>query len=189
MSLPDYAKIALGTPIVVANTDYSNNNGFGTRTHQINLVSKAAAGAQQSVKIDFGENLDLEYILGASLEFATAPDSGEVVNFYMGWSPSATTGVGNSGGLVGTDTAYTGTGGDSLADSLKQLHFLGSMVLTSDATGTVQIDTAIASFTPLMRYGQLVVENGCASAALHSDGVEIAFSMTPKRFLVQDLAS
>ena len=186
MPLPDSAKITIGTPIVLANSaDYSNNQGFGARTDQIALSGVVAGAYQQSDKIDFGANIDVEYLLGASIEFATDPVAGEVVNFYMGWSASATPGVNNPGGLTGSGSPYTGY--SSNADgSAKQLDFLGSVVLTVQSTSTVQIDTAIASFTPLMRYGTLVVQNDSAADNFHSDSVEMAVSMTPKVFQIQD---
>lgn len=185
MALPDKARLTIGTYLLAANTDYVDNQGFGTRTDQINLTSLAAGAARQSAKLDFTENMDLEYVLGASIEFATAPTAGETVDFYMGFSNNLTVGINNPGGLSGIDEAYTGYSAN-LSDSLKQLVYLGSMVATVQATTTVQVDTSIATFTPRARYGCLVVVNNSAGDAFHSDAVEMAVRMTPLVTQIQD---
>lgn len=186
MALPDSAKLTIGTYLLVADsTDYADNQGFGTRTDQIDLTSLAAGAARQSAKLDFTANIDLEYVLGASIEFATAPAAGETIDFYLGYSNSGTAGTNNPGGLSGSDAAYTGYS-SNLDESLKQLVYLGSMVATVQATTTVQIDTAIATFTPRARYGSLVVVNNSAADAFHSDAVEMAVRMTPLVTQIQD---
>ena len=184
MALPDSAKIVVGTPLVVADTTYTNSQGLGARTDQINLTSISAGSAQQSDKIDFTANIDLEYVLSAAVEWATAPTAGETVDFYIGWSSSATAGTNNPGGLGGADAAYTGYSAN-LDDSLKQLQYIGSMVATVQATGTVQIDTSVATFTPRLRYGTLVVVNN-SSTAFHSDAAETAVALTPLTTQIQD---
>ena len=186
MALPDSAKITIGTPIVVADaTDYANNQGMGTRTNQIDLTSLAAGAARQGDKLDFTANMDLEYILGSSVEWATAPAAGETVDFYISWSNSGTAATNNSGGVSGSDSAYTGYS-SNLADSLKQLQYLGSMVATVQATTTVQIDTGVSTFTPRARYGTLVVVNNSAADALMNDAVEMAVRITPLVTQMQD---
>ena len=63
MALPDSAKLTIGTYLLVADsTDYADNQGFGTRTDQIDLTSLAAGAARQSAKLDFTANMDLEYV-------------------------------------------------------------------------------------------------------------------------------
>ena len=186
MALPDSAKITIGTPIVVADaTDYVDNQGMGARTDQIDLTGLAAGAAHQSDKLDFTANIDLEYVLGASIEWATAPTAGETVDFYVSWSNSATAGTNNSGGVSGSDGLYTGYSSNA-DDSLKQLQYLGSMVATTQATATVQIDTNISTFTPRARYGTLVVVNNSAGDNFHSDAVEMAVRMTPLVTQIQD---
>lgn len=186
MALPDSVKITLGTSIVLANSgDYSDNQGFGSRTDQIDLTSLSAGAARQSAKIDFGADIDLEYALGAAIEFASAPSAGEAVDFYIGYSNSATAGTNNSAGLSGSDSAYTGYSAN-LDDSLKQLSYLGTMVCTGQASPTVQIDTSVSTFTPKARYGSIVVVNNAGSAALNSDAVEMAVRLTPFVTQIQD---
>lgn len=186
MALPDSAKIVVGTPIVVANlADYTNSQGLGARTDQINLTSLSAGAARQSDKIDFTANIDLEYVLSAAVEWASAPTAGETVDFYIGWSSSATAGTNNPGGLGGADAAYTGYSAN-LDESLKQLQYIGSMIATVQATGTVQIDTAVATFTPRLRYGTLVVVNNSALDGFHTDAAETAVALTPLVTQIQD---
>lgn len=186
MALPDSAKLTIGTYLLVADsTDYADNQGMGTRTDQINMEGLTDAQARESDQLDFTANLDLEYVVGVSMEFATAPASGTTLDLYMGWSNSGTAATNNPGGLTGSDADYTGTAGDSLDDSLKQLDYLGSMVLTADATTTVQIDTAVATFTPRARYGILVVHNN-SGVTTHSDAVEMAVRLTPLVTQIQD---
>ena len=185
MALPDSLKTSVGTIIVLADTtDHSpaTANNLGTRTDQIDCTDLVAAAARQSAKLDFGANWDQDFTLGAAIEWEVTPEiaADEVVNFYIGWSPSGTAGTANPGGLSGSDAAYTGYSAGSLAASLKQLDFIGSMVMDNViTTDQTQIDTAISAFRPRHRHGILVVENKAASAAFHSDMVETSFLIQP----------
>ncbi len=189
MALPDSNKVIIGTIIVLADSaTHSPNANFdlGTRTDQIDMTSLAAGLGRQSTKVDFTANMDVEYVLAAVVEWATNPTAGETVDFYMGWSSSASSGVANSAGLNGVDADYAGYANGALADSLKQLHFLGSMSMDlPDEANEPQIDMSIATFSPRQRYGQLVVVNSAASVAWH-DAVETSFSITPLVSQVQD---
>ena len=187
MALPDSQKLTIGTLIVVADsTDHgpAAGNDLGTRTDQIDCTSLAAGAARQSAKLDFTANLDLEINFGAAIEMATAPTAGELVSFFIAWSPSATAANANPGGIGGTDSAYTGYS-SNLDNSLRQLHRIGQMFMTVQFTGTVQIDTAICTFRPRQRYGTLVVYNE-TSDAFHSDMVETSFVFTPLVHQTQD---
>lgn len=115
----------------------------------------------------------------AALEYATAPTAGETFSCYLAPSPDATAANGNPGGVSGSDSAYTGTAGDTLANSLKQLTYIGRMSLTVDSTGTVQVGVIAQEFQPPYRYGTLVCVNDSAADALHSDAVEIHIVFDP----------
>ena len=140
MALPDSLKLTVGTAIVLADTTHSPAaaTNLGTRTDQINLTSLAALAARQSAKFDFTANRAPLYRMMAAIEFATAPAAGELVDFYLAFSPNATAANANPGGVSGSDAAYTGYS-SNLADSLKQLTYIGSMVATVQATTTIQI--------------------------------------------------
>lgn len=181
--MPNDVLLDTGTEVVVADTtDYSDNQGFGARTHQIDLTSVASGAARQSDKIDLqreasSTRLARLYQVSISLEWTTAPASLEVVDVYVGFSYSGTAGTGNPGGLSGSDAAYTGTSGDSLDDSLKQLIHVGSLSATADATTAVQIQQ-VGFFVPEGRYAMFVVDNNTAQA-LFSDAVEMAIRVEP----------
>lgn len=193
MALPDSLKRVIGTEIVVADSLYVPTVvPLGTRTHDIDTKDLVALAARESAKINFGTNMDLDYILAAAIEWEVTPEivAGDVVSFYMGWSRSATAGTSNPAGLTGADAAYVGLAGGSLEASLKLLDHLGDMsmdnVINTDTVG-VQLNTRIATFTPGAQYGILVVMNRSTnSAAFHSDSVETAYSFTPQILQIQD---
>jgi len=170
------------SPIVWADeTDYgASTQPGGTRTHDLDLTNLLFSEARQGVKTDLTAARAARYAVTLGVEFKSgeAPESGETVDLYWGPSISSIAGTANQGGLVGTDAAYTGTAGDSLADSLKQLIHIGSLVLTSDAVGVPQRQTFI--FSPPHRYGQpVVVNNTDAEDFNDADAYEMYVSMTP----------
>ena len=154
-----------------------NNIEVGTATDiALDLTSVAAAAAEASAKADLGATRAPEYAVHAAIEFATEPVTGTTVDFY--WAPSGVTtaGTGNPGYVSGSSAAYTGTPG-TLAEGLKQLMFIGSMVVGADATATIQM-AFIGVFRPPSRFGCLVVVNNTADAT-HNDVVEQAVAFTP----------
>lgn len=139
----------------------------------------ATLTAREATKCDLGGGTafyPLEFAVYASIEFATAPTTGETVDFYWGPSHSGTAGKGNMAQLTGTDAEYTG-GTPELLEGLKQLMYIGSLVASADATTVVQT-AYIGVFAPPDRYGSLVVYNN-TSVSYHSDAVEMAVSFEP----------
>lgn len=165
------------TAVVWAHSTYSPPAGLPARTHQINLTSLADAAARQGAKADLGATRAMLYLVAVAMELAVAPTSGEIIEIYFGGSLSSTAGNGNPGGLSGSDAAYTGTSGDSLADSVLQLKHAGPLVCTADATGTVQYQE-VGIYAPQMRYVMPVVKNE-SGQALHSDAVEMYVALIP----------
>ncbi len=154
-----------------------NNLEVGTVTDVVfDLTSVAAAAAEMSTKVDLGATRAAEYMVHAAIEMAVAPVTGTTFDFY--WAPSGLAGaaVGNPGYVTGASGAYAG-GVATLAEGLKQLTYIGSMVMSADATGTIQM-SVVGVFRPTMRYGTLVVVNNTAQAT-HSDVIEQAVSFTP----------
>jgi len=187
MPLPDSSKIIVGTIIVLADTtDHSPAaaNDLGTRTDQIDLTSLGAGAARQSAKFDFGANRDLEYMMTVAIEFATAPAAGELVEFFLAFSPNTTAANANPGGVSGSDSAYAGYS-SNLDDSLKQLKRVGVLVATVQATTTVQIAN-IGVFIPRHRFATLVVVNRSAGDAFVADAVEMSILIEPNTLQVQD---
>lgn len=172
-----------GTAILWTNSTYSpgTNTILGTRNanFDIDVASLAAAAARMSLKGDLGATHSALYSLDATTEIASDPAAGGTVDFYWSKSHSVTAAVGNMGGTSGADAAYTGYSGHTLAESLKQLMYMGSLLLgvQNDADGVV-IGEAGLWEAPPQRYGVLVVVNN-ASVGFHTDSVEFAFRMTP----------
>ncbi len=171
------------TPIVWADTtDYAGDGG--ARTHQIDLTGVAAAAARQGAKADTADSdySDVanrrarRFAVTARIEFAAAPTDGDTVEIYMGPSLSGTAGTANPGGLTGADAAYTGTAGSTLAESLKQLDYVGSLVCTNDGTTVVLQQTWV--YSPPLRYVSPVAVNS-ATPAFVADAVEMSITMTP----------
>ena len=184
MALPDSSKLIVGTIHVIADTagDYDDGD-LGTGTGQIILASLASGAARQSVQFDLGANRDVAYTMTAAIEMDVAPTAGETVDFYLNFTPNATAGIGNMGGASGTDAAYVGYS-SNLNDSLKQLVYIGSMVMTVQIATTVQLAN-IGSFVPLHRYASLIVDNNTGQA-FEGDDVEMAILIEPRTLQVQD---
>lgn len=166
-----------GTPTVWADvTDYTNPNDQGARTHQIDLTSIGTLAARQGVKADLGATRAALYAVTIAIEFDVAPLSGAIVSLWWAPSSSATAGTGNPGGVSGADAAYTGTTGDSLADSILQCDLIGNLVCTSDLATVVEFQTFV--FSPEHRYGSIVVYNETLQA-FEGDAIEMSVAFTP----------
>jgi hypothetical protein len=173
-------KITEQTPLVWADTtDYSSTVSGLARTAQIDLTSVSSAAARQGAQADLGATRWPQYVVSVAMEFASGTVSGETVDIYWAGSPSGTAANANPGGTSGSDAAYTGTAGDSLADSVKQLTFIGSLVTTSDNTTVVQYGNVGVLFgDSMLRYGMPVVVNN-STGALVGDAVEMYVALTP----------
>jgi len=159
--------------------DYANTVSGLVLTAQIDLTSLSAGAARQGVKVDIGNIRYPEYMVSVGIEIASAAASGETIDFYWAGSPKGIAGNANPGGTDGTDDAYTGTAGDSLADSLKQLQYIGSLVTTADNTTVVQYGTVGSlNGSDINRFGMPVVVNN-SSGALVADAVEQYVALIP----------
>lgn len=165
-----------GTPPQISFADHggdfspANNLEVGTPTDcQISLTGVANGAARQSVKVDLGAVRALLYSVRAAIELAATPTAGNTIDFYWAPSGSGTAGTANPGNISGTDAAYAGYS-SNLTATLPQLQYIGSLVCTAQATGTVQYGE-VGTFMPRERYGSLVVVNN-SGAAVHSDDVE-----------------
>lgn len=168
------------TAIVLADSVEPYAGDLGARTDQIDLDALASGAARQSDKVDLGGGASLlatRFAVYAAIEFAVAPSSGDNVDIWIGFSPDAAAATANPGGLTGSDAAYSGTAGDSLDDSLKQLEFIGTLIATADATTVVQFQF-IGWFVASERYASIVVDNN-ADQALVGDAVEMAIRIVP----------
>lgn len=147
----------------------------------ITLASLANGSYRQAAKLDLGTPFAQVYDVLADLELASSGlTAGNAIDFW--WSPSSngTAGTDNMGGCSGTDSAYTGYSGGSAATGIKQLIFIGSMIVTAQATTTVQ-KAYVGSFVPPTRYGSLVMLNG-SGAAIHTSDTNCQIRLVPKEF-------
>lgn len=135
----------------------------------LTLSSIAAAAAVNSDQVDLGATLPQVIDVTAAIEWFAAVTAGGLVDFY--WSPSNNSSVsaGNPGKPDGVDGAYTGDGGGTVAESVPQMDWIGSMVVT-DLVG-VQI-AYIGAFEPRHRYGQLIVVNNTSTTLCGTDDIE-----------------
>lgn len=145
---------------------------------QLDLTSLASDAARQSAKFDFGLDRAGRYHVRVAMEFAVAPTIGGSLDIYLAPSQTATAGNGNPANVTGTDSVYSGYS-SNLSDSLSQLIPIGSALVTTQATTTVQIaEAALGDFTPPTRYGSVIVVNN-TDQALVSDAVEMHVVLDP----------
>lgn len=174
MALPDIQRVQTGT-------SKSFKRSLGDAA--ITTASLANNAARQSVKLDLGSTRAEVYAVRGSIEMAATPTAGNVVDLYWAPSTSATAGTDNPANVSGTDAAYTGYSAN-LDASVKQLLFVGSFILTAQATSTVQ-RAHIGYLAPPTRYGSLVVYNKGGSA-FHSSDSNIEFVLVPVEGVIED---
>ena len=176
--------ITVGTQICFADFDGDFSAAAGTDLEvagatqiEMNTASVADGAGVNSDKLDLGATRAPSYSVMAAIEFAASVVAGNTVDLYWAPSTQSTAANGNPGGVDGSDGAYTGTTGSTVAESVLQLHYIGSFITTDDATTTVQV-AYVGSFTPTERYGTLVLVNN-SGVALHSDDVETHVVFNP----------
>jgi len=139
-----------GTKIIIGDSDCNPTAGAGltgTETTDFTFLNLLTATAGQSVKFGFSTPWGTRWRVVAGLEFDSAPTAGLTVDFYIGYSDSATPANNNPGNLSGAAGAYQGYGSDAASgvEALKQLIYIGSLICTADAD--VQV-AEIAIITP-----------------------------------------
>lgn len=165
-----------GTQIVWADIGGDFGGSPVAGTDQITLVSVASTAARQGVKVDLGATRAARYDVTLRVEYDVAPTSGDICSLWWAPSESAVAATANPGGVSGTDAAYTGTAGDSIADSILQLQHVGDLICTSDAATVVNQQSW--TFFPACRYGSIVVYNE-ADQAFEGDDIEMSIIFTP----------
>ncbi len=177
--------LRVGTPQISFGdhlTDFSggttkNALEVGTPTDvQIDCTSVANGAGRESAKFDFGATRAEQYSIMCSIEFATAPVTGEKVNLYLAPSPISTPANGNPQSIDGVDAAAP-SGVTTLQELLDACQLIGTATCSADATGTVQTMFA-GVFSPTERYGIFIPVND-TSDAFHSDMVETHFVFNP----------
>ncbi len=174
--MPNQILVLSGTALVWANAGDFGNSPIAD-TDQINLTSLASLAARQGDKGDLGALRAAQYAVALRVELDVAPTS-PGAGYSLWWAPSvaAAAATANPGGVTGSDAAYTGTAGDSLADSIQQLTLIGTCAPTSDADTVIQQTTFM--FSPENRYGTPVVYNE-SDQAFEGDGIEMSIIFMP----------
>lgn len=174
--MPTEVLVKSGTPVVWADsTDYSATGSGFTRTAQILLESLSSGAARQGDKVDLGATRPRSYSAIVGWESGSAPTAGTRVDYYWSASFSGTAGTGNEGGASGADGAYKAS---EEAEWVKQLTFMGSLVLTNDGAGTVQRRCINPNFIPPTRYGMPIVHNQSGQTA-DSDSTQMYVALVP----------
>lgn len=174
MALPDYFRVQAGTV-----KTFRTSGGDAA----ITMASVANAAGRQSVKLDLGATRAELYDVYVDVEMAATPTAGNTIDLYWGPSSSGTPGTDNPGNMTGADAAYAGYS-SNLAATLPQLQAVGSLVLTAQATSTVQ-KGYVGRFSPAHRYGSLAVVNNGGSA-IHSSDSNFQVRLVPVEGVVED---
>lgn len=133
------------------------------------LADNAAANSDQ---VDIGGAdglLPKKLTFSGSIEWFAAISAGGNVDFYWSGSNHSGVGTGNPGKPDGVDGEYTGDGGGTVAESVKQMEFIGSFI-TTDLQGVQQAE--IGTISPKHRYGQLIVVNSSGTTVCGTDDIE-----------------
>ena len=150
---------------------------------EMSLLDLADGAAVQSTKADLGAVRAKFYVVTCCLEYqVAAPTTGTLVELYWAASGQSGAAVGNPGYTTGADGAYTGIPA-TLAEGVAQLLLIGTFVVSADIEFQIG-DTGI--FTPVHRYGNLIVKNETGQTIADTDIVESAVVLTP---IVTDIAA
>lgn len=159
--------------------DAGTNWTIGTPTDvTLTLAGVANGAARQSDKQDLGAVRAPAYSVLGCVDFTgETPTGGNLVSYYWAPSSSGTQATGNIAGNSGADADAPGgaLGSITLAEFLKMCQFIGSLVVHD---GAVVQNGLVGVFSPLTRYGQLVVVNDSGDA-FEADDVEMHQVMNP----------
>ena len=148
---------------------YPLSKGIGGMLFAV-IVNKAITGT--ITMFDQASTVDVNRILSAE-----ATSTAETVITTFDAQPDYPRRLAiNPGGTTGVDAAYTGTAGSTLAESLLQLQFIGSLMATNDAATVVLQQTFMAELP--LQYGMPVVFNN-AGQAFEGDAIEMSITFTP----------
>lgn len=144
MTLPDYIKLAQGTPIVWGEAG-ATIVGFAV-TNNMSLDALANGAGRNGVLADLGASWDQEYEVWIVAETGTAPANGAVVEVYL--APSPTNSV-FPGKATGTDAAYSAT--PSVAANKVQIG-VQPLILVATADANAVLIQYAGTWRPPSRY-------------------------------------
>ena len=125
MALPDFFKVALGTPVIWGE---AGATGISlTVTNTLSLDNLLNAAGRMGASVDLGADWDGDYLAQLIFETGTAPTAGLSVELYFAWSHDNTNWPGK---VTGSDAAYPAT----VAANKLQLGLpAGLLIATADA--------------------------------------------------------
>ena len=176
-----------GTVVRFAPPEYGED--VGAATDVISIAGLVGPNARQSDKADMDAGAVANrfphiFAVTPRIDYANGdpPSAGESIDFYWAASVSSVAATANPGGVTGSDSAYSGTAGSTLDESLKELQFLGSLITTADDDAPIQQTTFLVTLPT--QFGTLVVVNN-SSADLAADGTNLSITFTPREYEVQ----
>jgi hypothetical protein len=138
----------------------------------ITLASLAAAAWRQFAKFDLGyaSPFPMEMEVRILSKGTAAPTAGGTVDFYFGFSDSATAGTNNPANLSGADAAYNGYGaaGTDADECMGQMAGPASLVVSNDAA--IQTSEWIGPFLVKDRYLVGAIRNSTSQAFTGTEG-------------------
>lgn len=178
---------ATRTPIVWASAlDY--NGGGGAKNNTIELAVLLPDTARQGDLVDLDQGVVTDKFprkfvvtLRMAFEDLDLPNAGEAIDLY--WASSAAVGGPFQDGMGDGDAVYVGTAGSTMTESLRQLQFLGSLLLTIDGKTALVAQTTFMVALPA-QFGIPVIVNR-TGADLADDGEFLSITFTPYEYEVQ----
>lgn len=133
------------------------------------LANTASINSDQ---VNLGSLIPIHIDVIAAIEWFTAVTGGNAVDFHWAESANSGVGIGNPGGVDGTDGVYTGAGdGGSAARGVINMIFIGSLTTEVHTAGHVQI-AKIGRFVPTLRFGQLIVTNNSGTTLCLTNDIQ-----------------
>jgi len=145
---------------------------------ELALLDVADGTARQSAKVDLGVHFAERYAVVACIEMQVAAATKvHEIEFFWNASASSVAATGNMGATSGADGAYAGYSAD-LVEAVRQLIYIGSLVMTDDAVDSIQIGY-VGDLYPPHRYGSLIVKNECSQTICDTDDIEAHVVLNP----------
>lgn len=166
--------------------DYNEIGGVQTDTIELAILVPDAARQGDITDLDQGVVANrfphkFAVTLRMAFEDDDLPQAGETIDLY--WASSIGIGGPFLDGMNGSDGVYTGTTGSTITESLRQLQFLGRLILTFDGKTAAIQQTTFMTILPI-QFGQPVIVNR-TGAVLADDGEFLSITFTPYEYEVQ----
>jgi hypothetical protein len=121
----NYSDLTPGTPLV-----WTSSGGDKALTGTSLTDGSARQGDKSATLVDGTKGMPEQLTIVVETIFGSAPTSGNEVELWLGWSPSATAGTSNPAGLGGADAAF------SNPSNVKFLLSYAGSLICSNSLGT-----------------------------------------------------